>query len=110
MNTRDQNAGKLIFRKEPEASIIQEVLEGYASGRFQTQAEIQHYLDTIPEYPKGPSGKTYCQHPYDLLTCIHYAGYYDYPSWGVGLTKAWHEPLISYETYLKIQELLKGQR
>lgn len=37
--TRGQ--GKLLVRDEPAASIVQEALEGFASGRFQTQAEVR---------------------------------------------------------------------
>jgi len=35
---------KIMVRDEPVASIAQEALEGYASGRFQTQADVQAFL------------------------------------------------------------------
>lgn len=38
-----------------------------------------------------------------------YAGYIEYKSWGVSLRKAQHEGIISYETFLKIQERLEGR-
>jgi len=35
--------GKLLVRDEPMASIIQEALECYASGRFVSQAEVARF-------------------------------------------------------------------
>jgi len=37
---------------EPLASIIREALEGYASGRFDIQAEVKRWLEAQPEFPK----------------------------------------------------------
>ena len=39
--------GKLLVRKEPEAGIIQEALEGFASGRFPCQVHVQGFLPSI---------------------------------------------------------------
>ena len=36
-----------------------------------------------------------------------YAGYIEYAPWGISLRKGRHEPLISCETFLRIQEKLK---
>ncbi|GAA4225137.1 recombinase zinc beta ribbon domain-containing protein [Sagittula marina] len=44
-----------------------------------------------------------------MLTNPLYAGHLEYPKWGVELTKAQHEPLISYSTFLIIQDRLKGR-
>lgn len=44
--------GKMLVRDEPVASIVQEALEGYASGRFQTQSEVKRFLETHPAYPR----------------------------------------------------------
>src|SRR5205807_8272818 len=38
--------GKLIVPQEPEASIIREALEGFASGRFPTQMDVQRFLQS----------------------------------------------------------------
>ena len=38
-----------------------------------------------------------------------YTGYYDYPEWNIGLTKGLHEPLVSFETYTRIQDKLHGR-
>jgi site-specific DNA recombinase len=45
----------------------------------------------------------------NFLTHVIYAGYLDKPDWGIHMVKGHHEPLISYETYKKIQARLNGQ-
>lgn len=44
--------GKLLVRNEPLASIVQEALEGYASGRFDTQVEVKRFLEAQPDFPR----------------------------------------------------------
>ncbi|MDP2582290.1 recombinase family protein [Shimia thalassica] len=99
--------GKIMVPDEPVASIVTEALNGFASGRFQTQAEVKRFLDSKPEYPKDYRGK---EVRFDsvtkLLKHVLYAGYLEKKEWGVALTKAQHEPLISYDTYLIIQDRL----
>jgi site-specific DNA recombinase len=103
--------GKLLVRKEPEASIIQEALEGFASGRFQNQAEVKRFLDANPEFPRARGVK---EVKFDkvtgILTRLVYSGYLEKPEWDVPLTKAQHEPLIAYEAYLINQSRLKGKK
>jgi len=41
----------MLVRDELLAAIIQEALEGYASGRFQLQVEVKRFLESHPEYP-----------------------------------------------------------
>ena len=102
--------GNILVRDEPLASIIQEALEGYAFGRFQIQAEVKRFLETCPEFPKDKkSGEVRNQTVTNLLTRVVYAGYIEAPKWGVSLRKGHHEPLISFETYQKIQERLSGK-
>lgn len=79
--------GKMLMRHEPLASIIQEALEGYASGRFQTQAEVQRFFESQPEFPKGTKGHVHPQKVRDILTRPHYAGLVSKPEWGIPLTK-----------------------
>ena len=40
------HSGKVLVRNEPIASIVQEALEGFASGRFQTQGEVKRFLES----------------------------------------------------------------
>ena len=67
--------GKLLERREPIASITAEAMEGFASGRFQTQTEVVRFLESQPEYPKNKQGKVRIEHVRTLLTNPLYAGY-----------------------------------
>ena len=101
--------GKLLVRDEPLASIVQEALEGYASGRFDTQAEVKRFLESQPEFPKDlPNGEIRNQRVTNLLTRVTYAGYVEAPKWDISLREGKHEGLISLETFQKIQDRLKG--
>ncbi|MEM9100565.1 MAG: recombinase zinc beta ribbon domain-containing protein [Pseudomonadota bacterium] len=100
---------KLLVRDEPIASILQEALEGYASGRFETQVEVKRFLEAQPAFPKClPNGEIRNQRIHDYLTRSVYTGHVEAPKWKVSLRKGHHEPLISYETHLRIQERLRG--
>ncbi len=99
--------GSILVRDEPLASIIAEGLEGFASGRFETQVELKRFFESRPEFPKDlPSGKIRNQRIKDMLTQPLYAGYVGLESWGISLRKADHKGLISFATYEKIQERL----
>ena len=98
--------GKVLARSEPIASIIQEALEGYASGRFQLQSEVKYFLESFPEYPRTYKGEVTNEHVFQLLRRPIYAGYVEAPSWGVSLRQGQHEGLISFETFQKIQKRL----
>ena len=101
--------GKLLHRVEPIASILQEGLEGYASGRFETQAEVKRFFESFPTFPKNKLGEVTNQRVKDLLTQPVYAGYVQAECWGIGPVKGHHEPLIDYATYKKIQNRLNGK-
>jgi hypothetical protein len=42
------------------------------------------------------------------LVRVVYAGYVEAPKWGISLRNGQHEPLISFETYKKIQDRLSA--
>ena len=100
--------GRLLVRDEPLASIIQEAMEGYASGRFELQAEVKRFLETFPEFPRDRNGDVRNQRVTDILTKAVYAGYVEAPKWDVGLREGKHEGLISFETFRQIQDRLNG--
>ncbi|MBM1556225.1 recombinase family protein [Sulfitobacter mediterraneus] len=100
--------GSILVRNEPVASIIAEVLERYATGRLQTQTEAKRYLEAQPDFPKGRNGQVHQSRVQELLTRPIYAGYLTYEDWGLHLVPAKHDPLVSYETFLAVQERLKG--
>jgi hypothetical protein len=101
--------GKILVRDEPLASVLKEALEGYASGRFQIQAEVKRFLETHPEFPKGCYGTVTNQTVTNILTRPVYAGCVEAPNWGMSLRKGHHEPLISFETFKKIEERINGK-
>ena len=99
--------GRMIVRDEPIASYIQEALEGFASGRFETQGEVKRFLETCPEFPKDfPDGTIRFEKVARLMRRVHYAGYIERPKWNVTLRKGHHEGIVSLETWEKIQDRL----
>lgn len=106
---RADGHGKILVRNEPIASLVQEALEGYASGRFDTQAEVKRFLETQPAFPKDlPKGQIRNQRIRDMLDRVVYAGYVEAPKWDISLREGKHEGLITLETFDKIQTRLKG--
>ncbi len=98
--------GKMLVRDEPLASIIEEALEGYASGRFQLQAEVARWLEAQPAFPKNRYGEVTIEAANRLLTRFLYSGMVKRTDWGVSVREGQHEGLVSYETFLKVQERL----
>jgi site-specific DNA recombinase len=101
--------GRMLARQEPEASVITEIYEGFASGRFQNQTEIVMFLQSNPLWPASMRSRVTCERVYELLTRPHYAGYIDAPTFGVRMIKGKHEALISLETYQAVQERLTAK-
>ena len=101
--------GNLLVRDEPVASVIQEALEGFASGRFGSKAELKRFLEQSPVFPKSSSGKIGNNVVPLLLTNVVYAGYVEYEPWGISRRKGQHEGLVSWETYCKNQDKLNGR-
>ncbi len=99
--------GKMMVRDEPLASIVAEALEGFACGRFDTQAEVKRFLAAHPEFPRDSRGEIRNQRVTDILTNTLYAGYIDLANWSVRLQPAKHEPLIGFDTFRAIQRRLK---
>ncbi len=100
--------GKLLVRNEPLATIVQEALEGYASGRFETQVEVKRFFEGQPDFPKDFSnGLIRNQRINDILNRPVYAGYIEVPNWNISLRDGQHGGLITLETHQKIQDRLK---
>ena len=95
--------GKVLVRNEPLASIVAEGLEGYASGRFQIRAEVKRFFEQFPEFPTDAKGEVSNEHVNRILSRVIYAGYIQSDIMDVSLRPAQNEPLISLETYQKIQ-------
>ena len=104
-----EGRGKVLVRNEPLASIVQEVLEGFALGRFDTQAEVKRFLESHPDFPKDlPNGQIRSQRITDILTRVTYAGYIEIPKWDIPLLNGQHDGLITLETHQRIQDRIKG--
>ncbi|PHR93705.1 MAG: recombinase [Robiginitomaculum sp.] len=101
--------GKLLVRHEPMASILEEALKGFASGRFETQAEVLHYLDKLPHFPRDRKGIIRHQRIKDFLTNPLYAGMVHVPNWDLPMRKGKHEGLISFQAFKKIQDRIEGR-
>ncbi len=105
---KQKQGGRILVRDEPMAQVVQEALEGFADGRFQTQAEVRRFLMSRPDYVLAMPSKTVRnQAVNDILTRLVYSGYLEHKKWDVPLTKGNHSALISYETHLKIQRRLQ---
>lgn len=98
--------GKLLHIKEPEANIVREALEGFANNRLITQTDVLDFLlKHRIEFEKNKGiNLNFVKR---ILSAIVYAGYIEYAPWEVTRRIGHHEPLISIETYEKIQEKLQ---
>ena len=100
--------GMILRREEPAASVVTEALEGYASGRFETQADVGRFLQTHPLFPRGASGRVANQRVSILIRNCVYAGFVEAPSWDVPMRKGQHDALIAADTWQRIQQRLAG--
>lgn len=82
--------GKMLVPHEPLASIIREGLEGYASGRFQSQAEVTRFFASFPDFPRNRQGAIVQQRVTDILTQPVYAGHICSETYGITWLKAQH--------------------
>jgi len=104
----EEQGGKVLERDEPLASLLQEAMEGYASGRFASQADVARFLRPHAIFSRDAKGDIHPQRIKNMLTNKIYAGYFEYKPWGVGLTKGNHPTIISWDTFLRIQTRLNG--
>ena len=98
--------GKMLVRNEPLAFIVKETLESFACGRLGSKGEVQRFLESHPIVPRNRNGEFHLQNVENLLRRVGYAGYIHMPKWDIHYKKAQHEPLISFETWQKIQDRL----
>ncbi|MGJ8629406.1 MAG: recombinase family protein, partial [Sulfitobacter sp.] len=105
---KGQGGGKVLERDEPLASLLQEALEGFASNRFATQADVKRFLEPHPIFARDTNGAIHPQRIRNLLTNKIYAGYYAYKPWGIGLTRGNHPAIITWETFQRIQAKIEA--
>jgi len=102
------HAGRVLTRKEPIASVVVEALEGYASGHFETAADVQRFFEAHPLFPKSRAGKVPHQRVGDILRNPTYAGLVGSSAWDISLRQGHHQPLISIQTHQQVQDRLNG--
>ena len=103
--------GNMLVRNEPIASIIQEAFEGYASGRFASQAEVKRFLESQPAFPyRSCDGTIRHQRITEMFKRPVYAGYVHCKILGVPLQEGKHKPLVSWATYEKVQNRMKTKK
>lgn len=100
--------GKMLVPHEPLASIVREAFEGYELGRFQTQAEVKRFFESFPAFPRNKNGEVVQQRVTDILDQPIYTGHICSETYDISWLKAQHEPLITLETFDKVQERRKG--
>ncbi|MGJ8629104.1 MAG: recombinase family protein [Sulfitobacter sp.] len=95
--------GKVLRPNEPLAGIIREAFEGYASGRFETHAEVKRFFENAPDFPRNRNNEVTFQRVTDILTHPIYTGHICSEIYGINWLKGQHEALIALETFDKVQ-------
>ncbi|MCX6712507.1 MAG: recombinase family protein, partial [Candidatus Vogelbacteria bacterium] len=100
--------GKVLFPKNPEAKILKEALEGYASNRFMQLTDVLKFL--IRKRFIKNDGKNHLQRVIELFKrAAIYAGYIEYLPWEVSRREGHHKSLISRECLVKIEDKMAGK-
>ena len=95
--------GRVLVHDEPAAGLLREMMEGFASGRFVSQAECKRFLEAS-DFPTDKSGVIRFQRIKDYLTNPVYAGMVHAHTWGIDAREGKHQGLVSMATFQKIAE------
>ena len=98
--------GKLLVPKEPQASQIREAMEGFVSGRFVSQVDVQKYFRSVRFLGNRP---IYLELIKRIFTRVLYAGYIEYPEWDIPRVKGQHQAIVSLEIFEAVQRKLAGK-
>jgi site-specific DNA recombinase len=101
-NGRDDQNNKIIVQTE-DAKFIKKALELFATGQYK-QFEVVEIIKSL-DYHKL-SLKQFNKH----IRNPFYAGLIHKPEWGINYHQGIHEPLISKDTYFKIQDIINGHK
>ncbi len=100
--------GNILVPKEPDASILREALQGFSNGRFQTKVDACRFL-VEKDFWKKQKPERYIDKFTYILNEPLYAGYVEYPVWGVARRPGHHQGIISLQTFEENQKrLTKG--
>ena len=103
-----EGGGKVLTPDEVNGPVVKEALEGFACGRFQTASEVMRFLNGFPSTKRNSRYGLSRQMTMNTLRNPIYAGYMTIKKWGIHLHPGKHEPLISFETWQKIQARLES--
>ncbi|MEM1150485.1 MAG: recombinase family protein, partial [Pseudomonadota bacterium] len=67
--------GKMLVSNPPFDGIVREAFEGYATGRFRTQAEVKRFFESQPDFPLDKNGEVKQQRVTRILTQPIYTGH-----------------------------------
>ena len=110
---------------EPVASVIKELLKGYATGRFNSYTEMANYINSfrLPQREsrrktsnRAKPQKLFIELDGDniknhiLKNAPYYAGFIENAELNVKRTKGLHDPIISIETLENIEKRLRGEK
>ena len=98
---------KELVATEPDASIIREALQGYASAKFATVPAVQQFIN---EHRQKLGLRPYSlTQTKQLLTDPKYTAFFAYPKWHIP-AQQWHiEPIIDLATYQLVQDRLNNR-
>lgn len=110
---------------EPVATVIKEILEGYASGRFNSYSEMARYLNAFKfsvrdKNRQNPRSKKKAKEFIELKgdkvkknileKAYYYAGFVENKKLEVPRTKGQHKSIISVETMEFVEKRLRGEK
>lgn len=106
MQVKDPTHGKLLKPIDPQAGLIREAFEGFATDRFPGIVDAMRFLRA-----SGYSKQTISQDGVRrMLRRVVYAGYVERKEWEVARRKGQHEALVSLETFERVQAKLDGKQ
>tara|TARA_B100000508_G_scaffold54263_1_gene41967 strand:- start:4852 stop:6531 length:1680 start_codon:yes stop_codon:yes gene_type:complete len=106
--TKDPIHGNLLKVVEPYGSILKEALEGFANGRFLHKIDACKFLVERSYWTKQKPEK-YIDKFKSIASDPLYAGFIEYPMWGVERRNGHHEGIISLDVFDAIQKRLKQE-
>jgi site-specific DNA recombinase len=95
--------GKMLFPHATLAGTVREALEGFASGRLGSQAEVRRFFQLNPDFPRNRKGGITNQRIADVLNNPLYTGHICSKTYGIDWLKGHHDPLISIDLFDKVQ-------
>ena len=99
---------KKVLISDENAPVIREALEGFASGRFHSIADVDRFLLSRGFFGQKRTFRgSRLTRILDILSNAVYAGWLQFLPWGITLRKGYHKGLITFETYERIQERLQ---